>query len=248
MDGNAQKETCRAPAPGPDGFVPARPRVVLALAVLVLAGMAGFCLALYHSLTAVRPVDPADYPGAAPEGFRWEAAVSREDGRAVFTGWACVEGEPFPDVDIRVVLYHAEDGAYYSIPTQMTPDEAATAAVADGRGYALGGFTAVVPEKVLAHPLAEYEICIAYRVGGFDFLASTGKTAEVTGLTCFGGRWAALCAAESFRMRRCMRYCWHCTCNLRWAPVTILCMPPCWTNTRWRIFRCGITIPGQPGR
>ena len=75
MDGNAQKETCRAPAPGPDGFVPARPRVVLALAVLVLAGMAGFCLALYHSLTAVRPVDPADYPGAAPEGFRWEAAV-----------------------------------------------------------------------------------------------------------------------------------------------------------------------------
>ena len=101
MDGNAQKETCRAPAPGPDGFVPARPRVVLALAVLVLAGMAGFCLALYHSLTAVRPVDPADYPGAAPEGFRWEAAVSREDGRAVFTGWACVEGEPFPDVDIR---------------------------------------------------------------------------------------------------------------------------------------------------
>ena len=95
MDGNAQKETCRAPAPGPDGFVPARPRVVLALAVLVLAGMAGFCLALYHSLTAVRPVDPA--------------------------------------------------------------------------------------EKVLAHPLAEYEICIAYRVGGFDFLASTGKTAEVTG-------------------------------------------------------------------
>ena len=50
MDGNAQKETCRAPAPGPDGFVPARPRVVLALAVLVLAGMAGFCLALYHSL------------------------------------------------------------------------------------------------------------------------------------------------------------------------------------------------------
>ena len=45
----------------------------------------------------------------------------------------------------------------------------------------LGGFTAVVPEKVLAHPLAEYEICIAYRVGGFDFLASTGKTAEVTG-------------------------------------------------------------------
>ena len=136
MDGNAQKETCRAPAPGPDGFVPARPRVVLALAVLVLAGMAGFCLALYHSLTAVRPVDPADYPGAAPEGFRWEAAVSREDGRAVFTGWACVEGEPFPDVDIRVVL---------------------------------------------AHPLAEYEICIAYRVGGFDFLASTGKTAEVTG-------------------------------------------------------------------
>ena len=35
MDGNAQKETCRAPAPGPDGFVPARPRVVLALAVLV---------------------------------------------------------------------------------------------------------------------------------------------------------------------------------------------------------------------
>ena len=69
MDGNAQKETCRAPAPGPDGFVPARPRVVLALAVLVLAGMAGFCLALYHSLTAVRPVDPADYPGAAPEGF-----------------------------------------------------------------------------------------------------------------------------------------------------------------------------------
>ena len=126
-------------------------------------------------------VDPADYPGAAPEGFRWEAAVSREDGRAVFTGWACVEGEPFPDVDIRVVLYHAEDGAYYSIPTQMTPDEAATAAVADGRGYALGGFTAVVPEKVLAHPLAEYEICIAYRVGGFDFLASTGKTAEVTG-------------------------------------------------------------------
>ena len=132
-------------------------------------------------LTAVRPVDPADYPGAAPEGFRWEAAVSREDGRAVFTGWACVEGEPFPDVDIRVVLYHAEDGAYYSIPTQMTPDEAATAAVADGRGYALGGFTAVVPEKVLAHPLAEYEICIAYRVGGFDFLASTGKTAEVTG-------------------------------------------------------------------
>ena len=129
MDGNAQKETCRAPAPGPDGFVPARPRVVLALAVLVLAGMAGFCLALYHSLTAVRPVDPADYPGAAPEGFRWEAAVSREDGRAVFTGWACVEGEPFPDVDIRVVLYHAEDGAYYSIPTQMTPDEAATAAV-----------------------------------------------------------------------------------------------------------------------
>ena len=20
------------------------------------------------------------------------------------------------------------------------------------------------------------------------------------------------------------------------------------TNTRWRIFRCGITIPGQPGR
>ena len=148
MDGNAQKETCRAPAPGPDGFVPARPRVVLALAVLVLAGMAGFCLALYHSLTAVRPVDPADYPGAAPEGFRWEAAVSREDGRAVFTGWACVEGEPFPDVDIRVVLYHAEDGAYYSIPTQMTPDEAATAAVADGRGYALGGFTAVVPERV----------------------------------------------------------------------------------------------------
>lgn len=82
MDGNAQKETCRAPAPGPDGFVPARPRVVLALAVLVLAGMAGFCLALYHSLTAVRPVDPADYPGAAPEGFRWEAAVSREDGPA----------------------------------------------------------------------------------------------------------------------------------------------------------------------
>ena len=129
----------------------------------------------------LQPVDPADYPGAAPEGFRWEAAVSREDGRAVFTGWACVEGEPFPDVDIRVVLYHAEDGAYYSIPTQMTPDEAATAAVADGRGYALGGFTAVVPEKVLAHPLAEYEICIAYRVGGFDFLASTGKTAEVTG-------------------------------------------------------------------
>lgn len=99
----------------------------------------------------------------------------------MFTGWAYVEGEPFPDVDIRVVLYHAEDGAYYSIPTQMTPDEAATAAVADGRGYALGGFTAVVPEKVLAHPLAEYEICIAYRVGGFDFLASTGKTAEVTG-------------------------------------------------------------------
>ena len=47
--------------------------------------------------------------------------------------------------------------------------------------YALGGFTAVVPEKVLAHPLAEYEICIAYRVGGFDFLDSTGKTAEVTG-------------------------------------------------------------------
>ena len=29
MDGNAQKETCRAPAPGPDGFVPARPRVCL---------------------------------------------------------------------------------------------------------------------------------------------------------------------------------------------------------------------------
>ena len=42
-------------------------------------------------------------------------------------------------------------------------------------------FLTGVPEKVLAHPLAEYEICIAYRVGGFDFLASTGKTAEVTG-------------------------------------------------------------------
>lgn len=183
MDGNAQKETCRAPAPGPDGFVPARPRVVLALAVLVLAGMAGFCLALYHSLTAVRPGGPG---GLSRRGSRRGSAgkrrVSREGWPAPwFTGWACVEGEPFPDVDIRVVLYHAEDGAYYSIPTQMTPDEAATAAVADGRGYALGGFTAVVPEKVLAHPLAEYEICIAYRVGGFDFLASTGKTAEVKG-------------------------------------------------------------------
>ena len=113
-------------------------------------------------------MDPADYQRAAPEGFRWEAAVSREDGaRRVHRLGLCGRGEPFPDVDIRVVLYHAEDGAYYSIPTQMTPDEAATAAVADGRGYALGGFTAVVPEKVLAHPLAEYEICIAYRVGGF---------------------------------------------------------------------------------
>ena len=40
-----------------------------------------------------------------------------------------------------------KDGAYYSIPTQMTPDEAATAAVADGRGYALGGFTAVVRKR-----------------------------------------------------------------------------------------------------
>ena len=54
MDGNAQKETCRAPAPGPDGFVPARPRVVLALAVLVLAvdGRPGFlsCLAFFPYL------------------------------------------------------------------------------------------------------------------------------------------------------------------------------------------------------
>ena len=78
----------------------------------------------------------------------------------------------------RLQLIGRQETSYL---TQMTPDEAATAAVADGRGYALGGFTAVVPEKVLAHPLAEYEICIAYRVGGFDFLASTGKTAEVTG-------------------------------------------------------------------
>ena len=77
MDGNAQKETCRAPAPGPDGFVPARPRVVLALAVLVLAGMAGFCLALYHSLTAVRPVDPADYPARRRRGFRWGSGCRR---------------------------------------------------------------------------------------------------------------------------------------------------------------------------
>ena len=78
----------------------------------------------------------------------------------------------------RLQLIGRQETSYL---TQMTPDEAATAAVADGRGYALGGFTAVVPEKVLAHPLAEYEICIAYRVGGFDFLASTGKTAEVKG-------------------------------------------------------------------
>lgn len=181
MDGRAQKETCCTKAPGSDGFVPACPHVVLALVVLVLVGVAGFCLVLYHSLTAVKPADPADYPGAVPEGFRWEAAVSREDDRAVFTGWACVEGEPFPNVDIRVLLYHAEDGSYCRIPTQMTPDEAATAAVADGRGYALGGFTAIVPENKLAHPLAEYEICIAYRVDSFNFLARTGKTAEVTG-------------------------------------------------------------------
>ncbi|MFQ8831600.1 MAG: hypothetical protein ACLR7U_01005 [Ruthenibacterium lactatiformans] len=106
--------------------------------------------------------------------------MSREDGRAVFTGWACVEESRFR-MWISVWYCIMRKTAYYSIPTQMTPDEAATAAVADGRGYALGGFTAVVPEKVLAHPLAEYEICIAYRVGGFDFLASTGKTAEVTG-------------------------------------------------------------------
>ena len=52
MDGNAQKETCRAPAPGPDGFVPARPRVVLALAVLVLAGMAGALYGLNFSTVA----------------------------------------------------------------------------------------------------------------------------------------------------------------------------------------------------
>ena len=179
MNGNEERSTCCAPEPGADGFSPARPRVVLALAVFVLAGVAGFCGLLYHSLTAVKPVDPADYPGAVPEGFCSETAVSREDGRAVFTGWACVKGETFPSVDIRVVLYHAGDGTYHSIPTQMTPDEAATAAIADGRGYALGGFTAAVPERALAHPLAEYEVCIAYRVGSFDFLARTGKTAVV---------------------------------------------------------------------
>ena len=178
MDGNAQKETCRAPAPGSDGFVPARPRVVLALAVLVLAGMAGFCLALYHSLTAVRPVDPADYPGAAPEGFRWEAAVSREDGRAVFTGWACVEGEPFPDVDIRVVLYHAEDDTYILLPTQMVESEAARQAT----GLPLaqyGGFSARAKASGLEHPVEEYEICIAYRNDGHNALVHTGRRVEV---------------------------------------------------------------------
>ncbi|MFQ8831601.1 MAG: hypothetical protein ACLR7U_01010 [Ruthenibacterium lactatiformans] len=36
------KETCRAPAPGPDGFVTRTPACGSALAVLVLAGMAGF--------------------------------------------------------------------------------------------------------------------------------------------------------------------------------------------------------------
>ena len=182
MDGNAQKEHAVRLRRAPTALYPHARVWFWHWLFWCWRVMAGFCLALYHSLTAVRPVDPADYPGAAPEGFPLgSGGVAGRMAAPVFTGWACVEGEPFPDVDIRVVLYHAEDGAYYSIPTQMTPDEAATAAVADGRGYALGGFTAVVPEKVLAHPLAEYEICIAYRVGGFDFLASTGKTAEVTG-------------------------------------------------------------------
>ena len=151
-------------------FVPAKKRVVVFLCALAVCGVAAFTLLWSWGLRAVRVLDPAEYTQQAPAGF-----VLCVD------GYAAVEGERFESVDTRVVLYHAEDGAYYSIPTQMTPDEAATAAVADGRGYALGGFTAVVPEKVLAHPLAEYEICIAYRVGGFDFLASTGKTAEVKG-------------------------------------------------------------------
>ena len=137
MDGNAQKETCRAPAPGPRRLCTRTPACGSGTGCSGAGGHGGLCLALYHSLTAVRPVDPADYHPARRRRVPLGSGGVAEDGRAVFTGWACVEGEPFPDVDIRVVLYHAEDGAYYSIPTQMTPDEAATAAVADGRGYAL---------------------------------------------------------------------------------------------------------------
>ena len=159
-------------------FVPAQKRVVVFLCALAVCGVAVFTLLWSAGLRTPKTLDPAEYTESAPEGFLFDVTCTLQDGLLCVDGYAAVENERFESVDTRAVLYHSGTNSYLLLPTQMQSSEAARQAT----GLPLaeyGGFAARVKASKLEYPLAEYEICIAYRNDGHNALVHTGRSAEV---------------------------------------------------------------------
>ncbi|MEG1381408.1 MAG: hypothetical protein RSC73_04105 [Ruthenibacterium sp.] len=158
---------------------PVKKELVIVLCAVMVLGIFLFAALLCGSLRREKSLNPQDYTEAAPEKFTYHVTATPAGKSIEYSGYACVIGERFETVDLRVVLYHAASESYLCLPTEMVLRTDATEEIADGINYSFGGFSAFVRNKSLESPPQEYEICFAYRVNGHNALIHTGQTAEV---------------------------------------------------------------------
>ncbi|MEG0166597.1 MAG: hypothetical protein RR709_01885 [Ruthenibacterium sp.] len=158
---------------------PAKKWLLIVLCAAMALGVLLFTVLLAVSLRREKPLNPQEYTQAEPENFTYQVTATPAGKSLQYSGYACVVGERFETVDLRVVLYHAADNSYLCLPTEMVLRADATEDIADGINYSFGGFSSYVRKKSLTAPPHDYEICFAYRVNSHNALIHTGQSAEV---------------------------------------------------------------------
>lgn len=160
-------------------WIPAKKNLIIVLCAVMAGSVLLFLGLLRMSLRQETIIDPNAYQTVQPKGFTYHVTATPAGKSLQYSGYACVIGERFETVDLRVVLFHAASNSYLLLPTEMVLRPDATEEIADGINYSFGGFSAFVRNKSLKAAPQDYEICFAYRVNEHNALIHTGQTAEV---------------------------------------------------------------------
>lgn len=133
-------------------------------ALVLAAGLAAiglFCLGLWAQLRLPRPIDPSRWEllPAGSYACAFYPAADAPEGEIALTGWAAPEGGRYEQLRQWVAVWDVQSGQYTRLPTVMEPSDAPAQVMQDPQNAGLGGFYALVPDRMATEP-SRYELCI----------------------------------------------------------------------------------------
>ena len=144
----------------------------IGLGVFFAALLLTFCLLLRQNFLRVTAEDISLW-STGTEPFVWACQAGVQEASVSYDGYIYLESEPLHQVDNRVALYHKASGELTGLSTCMIVRDMPP--LNQGPiNHAYGGFSAFVKTEKLAHPLAEYEICLLYASNGHRYIQPTG--------------------------------------------------------------------------